>query len=99
MHHALSHNTTSDVHKTTKQKLAETQRMNEVYQNNLQLNNLRRGFSNYVQSGESVELIDGENIRIHDEELTVLMADYISELQRQAGGQHVRLFVVSQIGK
>ena len=56
--------------------------MNEVYQNNLFLSSLKKGFSNYVSSGESVELIDGENIRIHDEELSVLMTDHINELKR-----------------
>ena len=52
-----------------------------------------------MSSGESVELIDGENIRIHDEELSTLMSEHINDLKRQAGGKNVRLFVVSQIGK
>jgi hypothetical protein len=58
------------------------------------MKNLSCGFSNYVSSGESFELIDGENLRIHDEELIYLMNDYIKDLEKQAGGK-VRLFVIS----
>ena len=36
-----------------------------------------QGFSNYLRMGEPLELVDGENLRIHDEELTILMSDYI----------------------
>lgn len=38
------------------------------------------GYNNYLRSGESLELVDGENMRIHDEELTVLMGNYIKQL-------------------
>ena len=47
--------------------------MSQMQANNMFLQKLRQGFSRYVSQGESIELIDGENIRIHDAELTVLM--------------------------
>lgn len=56
---------------------------------------LKDGFSRYVETGESFELIDGEYLRIHDAELTFLMQNYIAELKRKSKGQDVRLYVVS----
>ena len=50
-------------------------------------------------SGESLELIDGEHLRIHDNELTLLMSDFFDELKRLAYDKSINLFVISQIGK
>ena len=60
---------------------------------------LKDGFSRYVETGESFELIDGEYLRIHDAELSFLMQGYIAELKRNSNGKDVRLYVVSQSGR
>ena len=46
-----------------------------------------------------MELIDGENLRIHDEELIILMSDYLKAMKQEANDKNIKLFIVSQIGK
>lgn len=80
---------------TAAERVAQTKQMSAIYQNKSFMLKLRQGFSKYAHSGESFELIDGENIRIHDMELSSLLEDYVSELKRQARGKDIRLFVVA----
>ena len=72
---------------------------NELEQVNRNFSQQLHGFQNYLMSGESLELIDGEHLRIHDVELTLLMKDFFEELKRLANDKAINLFVISQIGK
>jgi|TARA_B110000285_G_C14732310_1_gene427002 hypothetical protein len=67
---------------TIQERLDQTKLMSQTYANNLFLLKLRQGFSKYVSSGESFELIDGENLRIHDAELQPLMKEYVADLKK-----------------
>lgn len=53
------------------------------------------GFCNYLGSGESLELVDGENMRIHDQELTILMEDFIHQLKIEANQKDIKLFIIT----
>ena len=50
-------------------------------------------------SGESLELVDGENLRIHDQELIFLMSKYIEQLRLDADNKPITMFIITQIGK
>jgi len=53
------------------------------------MQDLKTGFERYIESGESVELIDGEYLRIHDAELTELMQGYLNRLKQKNQNEDV----------
>lgn len=52
-----------------------------------------------MKSGESLELVDGENMRIHDKQLLQLMKHFIDQIREESGGNPMNLYVITQIGK
>lgn len=52
-----------------------------------------------MNTGESIELIDGENWRIHDLEIQIMLKNFIDQFKSQVKGQKTQFFILTQIGK
>lgn len=59
------------------------------------INKQLQGFKHYLMSGESLELVDGENLRIHDQELIFLMSKYIEQLKVDADDKPITMFIIT----